>query len=470
MDKIFKWFTIPDDNLALVQIAWFTKSFDVEEFEGVDKLLWLFLRYCADLDLPALRQYLELFLKTEGKKNIKKYAIRLETMENYQYSEPASFAEACRVIFSSVLEAYERITGTSLSERTFKSDMRQFMSERKVERIQRLMATSFPKLSDGSDIDDVSQDMQEQLSKIDTTYNVEKLMDLDFMSGDVSVSKGVNKKRFLYKTGIPCIDGDTGGVYTQTVTSFTGSPGTGKTRFAVAHQVYPALRAGIDVLFDELELSEMEVQNMLIAHHIVHLYEGNVKIPDSDMNTGRLTMEQRRYYEAAKMDLFESGKYGKITIRTGELVVETLRQDMLSYLRHNRNTQLWVIDYAGLAKSKPTGRYARYLEEYEIITEVYKQSKEISKIADIAVFIVNQFNEKGIQAAYAGKTILPGYIQGGQIATRHADYDLVMCMTEEQELAGMATLSTLKKRAAKGFKNTPIVRDLAVSIFRQMKQ
>lgn len=116
----------------------------------------------------------------------------------------------------------------------------------------------------------------------------------------------------------------------------------------------------LDVVMHELELSEEEIRNILIAHHIVFLYKGQVKIADKDMTNNRLTPEQRRYYEAAKIDLFESGKYGKFTLITDALVVETMEKDMYSFLKHNRNCQLWVIDYAGLAKSRPITKYILY--------------------------------------------------------------------------------------------------------------
>ena len=50
-----------------------------------------------------------------------------------------------------------------------------------------------------------------------------------------------------------------------------------------------------------------------------------------------------------------------------------------------------------------------------------------------------------------------------------SDYDIAMGMTEEQKIANMRTLSTVKVRAAKGFSMIPYIVDLSVSIFRQMK-
>lgn len=471
MNKIFKWFTVPGERLTLVRIAWFVSRFDVEDFTGVDKILYLFLKYCADLDIPAVRQFLVTFMLTDGKQLIKKYDIRLDTMENFRYDEPASLEEACRVITQTALTTYDIYVAESLGDSSFKVDMALYMDEQKKDRLQTLMAESFPRLSNGDQLEEVIDSMEYSMSRIKDIYDKKHLDKLDFMSGDVMVTKGIKKMRLLLTTGIPCIDEDSGGLHSQQVWSFTGGPGTGKTRFAEGYIVYRALVVSkLDVVMHELELSEEEVMNILIAHHIVFLYKGQVKIADKDMTNNRLTPEQKRYYEAAKIDLFESGKYGKFTIITDDLVVETMEKDMYSFLKHNRNCQLWVIDYAGLAKSRPIAKFDKRYDGYEIIVELYRRAKEIAKTADIGVFIINQFNDKGVEASEQGKPILPGYTQGGFIASRQADYDLAMTMTQAQKLANLCMLSTVKERAAVGFKNQPLSRDLAVSIYRQIKK
>ena len=473
MNKIFKWFTLDsDEDLTTVRITWFSSRFDADEFDGIDRLLSVFLQYCADLSVIGKRKYFEAFLLTEGKKVIKKYNVRLDTMGNFNYSEPASLEEAYRVISATALNMYNVYVNVDLTEHTFKVDMKSFMEERKVERVQKTMADTFPLLIAGEDIDDAIGNLQYNLSKISSTYDTDHLHKLDFMTGRQSTKNGTNVMRFLFKTGIPCIDGDAGGMYSKQVWSFTAQPGSGKTRFAAVHFAYQAaVIYKLDVLFDELELTAAEVKNMLIAHHIINLYDGKVKIPDSLINKDNLSEEQRHYVESARIDLFESnGKYGSITIRDEQLIVEKMEKDAYTYLKHNPKTQLWIIDYAGLMKSKPEERFARRLDEYEIITEGYKTAKDVAKFADIGVLILNQFNEKGIQAAYAGKKIMPGHVQAGQIVQRHSDYDLAMCMTEEQEIANMRTLSNVKRRSARGFQNVPFSTDLSVSIFRQLRQ
>ena len=472
MESLFKWFTITTETITVVRIAWFVKIFEIQEFEGIEKLFMSFLVYCRDLGIVARRKYLESYLKTEGRKDIKKYNVRLEMMESLNYNEPAAFEEAYKIISTTMLNQYDAYVSIDISDSEFKVDVRAFMEIKKRECIQKVLAESFPKITQGFDVDEIVDSLQERIERIKSTYDVQTLSDLDFMSG-VRRTKGDKEiMRFLFKTGIPCIDGDVGGLYSKQVWSLTGQPGAGKTRLALAHFVYQAaVYWKHDTLVDEMEMSAIELENILIAIHICNIYKGQVKIPDKIITADELSPEQRRYVEAARIDLFESSdKYGKITIRDKRLVAETFEREMYSYLRHNKNTQFWVIDYAGLTKTVPQSQYDKPLIEYECIQEIYKGAKEIAKKADIGVLILNQFNEEGIKAAYAGKKIMPGHVQGGQIVQRHADYDIVMCMTEQQEIAGLRTLSNVKRRAATGFSNVPLATELSVSHFEQTRR
>lgn len=470
MKNIFKWFTLPD---ASERVAWFTNIFEHSEFEGIDKVLVLFLAYCAELGIPACRNYLESFLLTELKKLVRKYNIKLPSMDNFDYREPTALEEAVHVITDSILTAYDAYCAEDLTDRSFKVDMKTFIEQQKTARVLAVMSKAFPSLSTGSSADEVIDSMQYEMDRISSIYNTEHLKKLDFfrqVKEDDSDEDERIGKEFLFKTNIPCVDGDKGGFFSKEVWSLTGQPGSGKTRLAAIHFAYQAAVVyKLDVLFDELELEDIEVKNMMIAHHIVNLYNGKIKIPDSLMNENRLTAEQMKYYEAAKIDLFESGKYGNIFIRTENLIVERMDKDTLSVLKRNKNMRLWVIDYAGIAKSKPTEQYAHHKDGYEIIQDLYKNAKEIAKTANIGVLILNQFNKEGVAASLSGKRIMAGHVEGGQIIERHADYDIAMCFTEEQEQANIRTLSTVKKRSSKGFWFVPFIVDLSVSNFRQQK-
>lgn len=470
MQRIFKWFTLDD---AAARIDWFSTEFTADEFSGEDKVLFCFIEYCSRLSIPALAGYFDAFMRTEGKSIVKKYNIKLADMGNFNYDDPAALEEAARIIVEVASAKFRKCLDEDLNTRSFKVDMAMFMKERQKERMIELMTGAFTELNAGSDVQDVNNDMIWKLQTVADKYDASKLSKLDFMEGK-NYQHGEDSRdvmRFLFKTNIPCIDGDVGGCFSKQLIAMEGAPGTGKTRLAMIHFAYQcAVISKKDVYINELELSAGEIRNMLVAYHIVKLWNGAVKIPDSLMNKGQLTQEQEQYVNAARIDLFESGKYGKFIIDTDKIYVERLETKMYPLLRRNPNIAYWIIDYAGLVASRPEDKYAHILRGYEIIQELYKRVKDIIKAADIGALIVNQFNGDGIEASKAGKQITPGHVEGGQIISRHADYEIAMTATEEQILASMAMLSTVKVRAAKGFKNVLLSLDLAVSIFRQIKQ
>lgn len=468
MRRIFKWFTLDD---AAARADWFSGIFEADEFAGEDKLLFLFIRYCSHLGVPAYLRYFEAFMRTESKKFIKKYNIRLSDMNNFNYEDPAALEEAVRVITDVSSARFRQCLEEDLSGRAFKVDMMTFMQERHKERLVELMTDIFTGLNAGMNVDDANSDMIWKLQGIADRYDTDKLHKLDFMEGRVYERNEEDVMRFLFKTNMPCIDGDAGGTFSKQLMAMEAAPGTGKTRFAMIHFAYQcAVIARKDVYINELELSIGEIRNILVAYHIVRLWNGSVKIPDRDINQGRLTQEQAQYVSAARIDLFESGKYGKFIISDEKLYVEELESKMYPVLRRNPDIAYWIIDYAGLAASRPGDKYAHTLRGYEVIQELYKRVKDIIKTADIGGLIINQFNSDGIAASRAGKQITAGHVEGGQIVSRHSDYELAMTATDEQILANMCMISTVKVRAARGFKNVPVSMDLAVSIFRQIKQ
>ncbi|MBQ2885821.1 MAG: hypothetical protein IJE43_19020 [Alphaproteobacteria bacterium] len=468
MKRIFKWFT---QSNSAAKVDWFVSSFPKEEFSNEDRLLYHYLSYCSYLGIDVKINFLEAFLKTESKKIIKSENIRLLDMGNFNYDEPAALEEATRVINNTVLAKFNLCMSEDLSERDFKVDMSTFMNDRYRERLLEIMTKAFSVINSGEDAAEVAENMSWDLQAVRNIYKKSKLHKLDFMEGDSYDKSKKGQMRHLFYTNLPCVDGDVGGAFSKQLIATAGAPGTGKTRLATIHFAYQCMVfAKKDVLFHELELSEDEIRNMLVSYHITQMFEGNIKIPDSLINQGKLTPSTEKYVEAARIDLFESGKYGQLHLLTEQLVVEQLEEQVYPLLRRNRNIQYWIIDYAGIARSKPVSKYDSALKGYEIIRELYMTVKDIISVADIGALIVNQFNNEGEQASTAGKAINAGHIEGGMIVARHSDYVIAATQTKEQKLANMMLMSTVKVRAAKGFSNVPYNLDLSISRFTQMKE
>lgn len=465
MERVFKWLTVEGGSeKASSYTAWFANTFEPENFDGINRMLVCYIQYCAKLSITPKREFLSAYLKVDGKRDVKKYNIKTDTMSSYDYRETSQLEEAFRVITELTTTTYDQYVQVDLTDRDFKVDMYEFMTSLKSDLIQNEMMKAYPRLMDGSDVGEVSADLRTALANLDKVYDTKKLRSVDVVNDEAEEGE----LEFLCPTGLPCVDGDLGGIYTHIMVTLTAQPGGGKTRMGCAHWIYPMLTiAKKDVLLYENELTKMQIKNMLIAYHITVLYGGRIKLPDSIMNKKKeMTPEQLQVYEAAKIDLFESGKYGNLIIKE-ECVVENYEDEARDIIRESGNLGLIVIDYMGLCRSTPLTKYDRRKEQFEIITDAYEITRRLLKEYAISALCINQYNDKGIDAAYAGRPIRSGYVQGGHIVQRHTDYDLSMTFTEEQELAKVRMLSVSKRRGTAGFSNVMFSVDLAVSIFRQ---
>lgn len=464
MEHIFKWFTAESEcEYSGTYTRWFARNFKPENFYDIDRLFVCYLSYCSKLNIVPSKQFLLAYLKVDGKQDIKKYEVKTESLGSYDYRETSQLEEAYQAISQQASDTYDFYVQQDLTGHSFKVDIYEYIKTRKSDAIEKAMLRTYAKLTDGTDPTDVGDEMRRKLADIDEVFNPEKIKDIDY-TGDTNEDK---KMDFVAKTGIPAIDGDLGGIYTRLIYTLTGQPKGGKTRFALTNFVYPVLvQAKKDVVFYELELTEMQVKNILIAYHIIKVYGGKVKIPDSLMNKGEMTPEQQQIYESARIDLFESGRYGKFIFRE-ECVVEEFQDELSNIIRDNPEVKLIGIDYMGMINSEPANKYERRKEMYQIITDAFKVVKTTIKRADCAAVCINQFNDDGIAAAYAGKPIRSGYTQGGHVVTRYTDYDLYITFTEEQWLAKIRILTLAAGRGSEGFGTVPLSVDMSCSLFNQ---
>lgn len=470
MKKIYKYFT-EDRPVTMAYINWFYESFPISEFYEVDLVLYLFLQYCATLGIIAKRSYLEIFLSTELKVLVRTHNIRFSTLTaTHNYDEITAFEQAVQIISTTTMDTYDNYCSEVIEEDIFKVLVAQFMNENLKTRIMNTFTEQFTLMNQGQDAIVIADNTNVELSTVRDIYNLEKIAELDFLLGHEDNSgKSKDTARLISKTGVPAIDEDYGGLFSKALITLAGQPGSGKTRFMMALIVYPALvHFKVGVRVDSLELTLSEMRNILVAIHIANVYK--MKIDDRSINIDSLSDEQRKIVESARIDLFESNKYGKVFIKTDNLVVETMKRSMMNFIKLNKKVQVWCVDYTGLIKSIPTGKYDRKLISADIIDQALIIGKEVAKEADICSVFLNQYNEKGNDAAFSGKPITVGMIHGGQSIQRHSDYDLAMTYTEEQEIAKMRMLSTTKVRSARGFKNVPLSVDLSISRFTQINK
>ena len=447
-----------------VYLAWFVRIFEIYDFTGIDKLFYAYLCFCNKLRVNP-RNNLDAYFVTDATRDIKKFNIKLETQASLDYAEPSQLKESVRIISELAKTTISRYTAKPEEEREFKVVAYELINKLKKQKLEEAMLQTFGNITQGEDVTDSSSKLSQDIFEINKRLDPETLTNIEFKSS----SQDDDKMIFVAKTGLPCIDGDIGGIYAPLIYTLNSLPGGGKTKLSMAHFAYPVLKTGKDVLYYELELSKGQTENEFLAYHIAQKYAGRVKIPSTELNKlDELSQEQRHIREAAYADLFENEKYGKLSIQR-ELVAETMDADIRAKLRQSDNVGLIVIDYVGYITSVPQTKYDRRLEKPTIIEMAYEVIRRITHDFHVPAVMINQFNDAGIDAATAGRFIKPGMVQGGHAPGRYTDYDLNLTYTPEQKLANLRTLSTATKtRGSRGFGDQLLDVDLSILAFRQV--
>ena len=471
MKRLLRHF-VEGDN-SDIYIHWFVSSFGAKNFQEMNRLMWHFLHYCSVLGISAERRYLETFLRVDAKSIIFTNNIKLSTMDPFDYADPTSLEEAVRIIKTSAMVWYDEAISDQQELHPFKVDINTWIDEQKKVALMNAIRETTGRFGNGDTTDDLITDMDAELVSIQTAFDKRKIVELDFITRRVAtrvVSGESGEGEYLFKWGLECMDGVEGGCYTERLYTVTGLSGMGKTRFAMRFFVYiAAVLYGMSVRVDSQELPRYQIENMLIAMHIVVKFNGAVKIPDSAMNNNQLDEDAMRYYNAAKEDLFNNPAYGKIYIFDSTIMVEEYEKNVISFLRQHPEVKLVTIDYAGYSRSLPN-KYGARKNTAEVIEELYRSCKEAIAIAKVSFCIINQYNQDGASKARSGKPISQGDIQGGQTVHKYTLFNLYFTQTEEQMLAGIFIMICDKARFGRPFSNVPIESDLSISRYKQRRR
>ena len=444
-------------------VKWFLRTFVITDFEGIDKLFYAYLKFCDYLQVDIAGS-LDSYLLTDATQDIVRFNIKLPTQDSLDYNDVASLKEAVSIISQIARQTITEYKSQPEEVREFKLIANEFLNKHKGDLLQSEMLTTFQAINDSGDVTKASERLDTKIRDINKRLNVKSLSRVDFISN----TDDEDKMEFVAKTGLACIDGDIGGIYAPLIYTINSQPGGGKTRLSLSHFVYPVLLKGLDVIYYELELSVGQVKNILTSYHVSRIYGDSFKIQDTSLNKDELSPEQKRVAEAAKIDLFENPTRGKFSVEL-EAVAETLYDDVKNKAALAEHLGLIVVDYMGLISSVPQSKYDRCLDKTQRISISYEALRRLSRDLRVPIVAINQFNDAGIDAAYAGRPIKPGMVQGGHEPGRYTDYDLNLTFTEEQKLANTRLLSSASKtRGSKGFGDQLLAVDLSISVFRQI--
>lgn len=467
MNKLFTHFiargNAVEDKQRLAYASWFIEALPISEFQSDEKLFWEFLDYCSSLGVPVKHEYLSIWLDTELRKVMRDTDARVQGCEALRYEDPVAFETAYQTTAAVMNDNFTVLENLDSSIDDFKVEISAFMSTRRSERLTEVLSETYNILNSTDSSESAAEYALDSINIVNEIYDVSKLEDLE-----VDAIENRNKMVKVSDSGLPAIDKDSGGIYTTQLVGIEAQPGTGKTRLALGTYCYRAATVfKKDVLFLALEQKEAEIDAMLTACHVFHMF--NIQINDKMILTGTVPEELRAKVEAARLDLFESGKYGKIIYKEVDLYVETFITKLRTYDRLLGPFDLIAIDYMGLIESKPQ-QYHRELTEYEIIKTAFKYFKRYLRKTGKAGIAVSQFNREGIEAGKNDKEITTEMAQGGIAVYRNTDYNIAMSMTPTMRLQQKRRFSQPKVRSSAGFHSFIADTRLGFLYFKQVVQ
>lgn len=473
MDEIFAHF-IPkpgEDKTTskrrLAYATWFVESFPSSEFKQEDYIMWFFLRYSVKLGVTLREKYLGIFMDAELKPLIAKNRIKITGTEMLSLDNTSDLETAVQLTRRVIFDQFYTLMNIPTDIEDFKASADAFMTKQLDNRLADLYQSGFEMISSRKNNFIGSKDALEftriESAKIEEIYDRDKLEELNSSDSDDDDDDG--QFSFLFNLNIPAIDKDTLGVYSTQLFGLEAAPGAGKTRIALGVFVYSAaVLYKIDCCFYSLEQTKKEIKAMLVSRHIFTLYQ--IQISDKMILTKTIPPEHKDKYEAAKYDLFESGRYGKIHIVCESLYLHSFIDKMKMQDELHGPFDFFAVDYMALIEQiQEKGQWR--IDDNRVTAAAYKRFKRYLRAANKAGLAINQYNSEGVKFAIEDKVPPPSGSAGGMEASRSVDYMLSMTFTPEMEAQLKRRLNATKKRGSSGVGSVLVETRLGVSYVYQ---
>lgn len=462
LHSIFSYFIARDDGAdgkRLGYIQWFALQFPFEEFGREEAVFYGFLEYCNKLSVPLKRKYFEIYLSTELKKFLVSTKVHIDGTENLSYDEPNSLETAIATTKEVMLANYRELEATEVNAEDFPVDVSKFMKERLDARTVEILGRTYDMTAQSGDSGGAAEWLQEQLTSLLSIYDQSALEEI------VNTTTTTGAMEPLVDTGIPAIDTDLVSLFRTQLLDISAPPGAGKTRFALGVFAHRAVLKGLNVLYYTLEQSKAEAEAMLTARHVLHMF-GDI-VSDKMILSKSVPPELQPKVEAAKIDLLESGRYGKMFIQDTDLYLEDFINKIKMQDRVNGPFDIIIIDHMSLLQSHPP-KYGRPLDDSAIVRKGYRAFKQYVRKCRKGGISVNQFNREGIAASKADKEIDATMGAGGLEAYRSTDANITITYTETMAAQGLRKVSLPKSRSSAGFGSIMLTTRLGCCYFAQL--
>lgn len=448
--------------------TWFCDVFPQQEFTGTERLFREFLGFNAKLDVPVKEQYVDSWAATDLRPILLRNNIKVPGTEMLDYSDPASLESGVRVCKDTLHSLFREMRLVDTNVEDFKVCASEFMTTKLESRLTEVLGQTFEQLQRTDSATEAAAFARDSITYLEYIYDKDQL---EYISHSEENSDKDNI-RFVTDTGIPVIDKDMDGLYETHLFSVEAQPGAGKTRFVLGTFVYRALTLYKEnVLFFAIEQKVVEIEAILIARHLFSLY--GIQVSADLIWKKKVPEELEDKVKAARIDLFESGKYGKIIIIHERLYLDTFlqRTRMIDKLQGPFKLICW--DYMGLFEQTKilltnNTRYVPRLEQYQIISRALRDIKNYLGDTMKCGIAISQFNEKGIYAGIHDEVITTSHSQGGIDVYRHTDGNIAISYTPELKAKMKRKIHEPKARNSFGFEPTIIDCRLGIALWYQL--
>lgn len=462
MNEIFTHFISRepiDDFRRIGYITWFSTTFPTSEFRGEDLIMKAYCDYSSILGVPYKYKYFATYLSTELKPFLIQTGVRVPGTDSMSFDDPASLEGAYTVTREYMLNQFRHLESYESELPDFPVAAKAFMQGQITNRFVEELQHSYDTLSSKEDAWLATNEALDRLTMLRDVYDMAFLEELENARPREELSK---VRKFICDTGMSIIDGGiSGGVHTGQLFGIEAQPGAGKTRFALGTWAYrTAVYYKKDVIYYQLEQTEAEARAILVARHVFELY--NLIITDELILTDSVPEEHKQKVKAAEIDLFESGKYGKIKIKRTTLYVNNMIQVFKKDDKLFGPFTMVIVDYMGLIEQTEE-KYKAAMLDYQVIKYAFRKFKRYVDGTEKCGIAVSQFNDKGIEAAKADKTITTNMAQGGIEVYRNTDQNIAISATKQMEATNKLRLSQPKKRGSRGWDTTVVDTSMGIS-------
>lgn len=460
LHKIFAYFISKEgkENLQVGYLNWFINQIPDTEFQKEEAVFYNFLTYCSKLSVPVKDKYLEVYMSTELKRFLIKSKTHVTGAEGLSYEEPNALETAVSITRDVLDVSFREIESEPVDVVDFPVYVDKFMKERLDERTVEVLGSTYEIISKSADPGEASLWAREQLTELSETYDPSSIEEIT----DSAVTAVAMEP--LLNTSIPAIDRDIVSLCRTQLLDISGGPASGKTRMTIGVFAHRAILKGLNVLYYTLEQTKAEIDAMMVARHVLHMF-GDI-ISDKMITMGTVPKELIPKVEAAKIDLFASNNYGKFEAQETDLYLENFIDKIKTQDRVKGPFDIIVIDHMSLMQSMPL-KYGRQLDDYKVVAKSYRKFKQYVRKSRKSGISVNQFNREGVTASKADKEIDATMGAGGMEAFRSTDINLVITCTEVMRAQGLRRVSMPKTRSSQGFGSVMLTTKLGCCYFAQ---